>query len=163
MPVDFYMSASSVGADIDVDMTRTGITGSMGPRAAQSIFLETSYTEVIGPFGEGISSMVDVGVGGELRIIEGGFDYGFSAGLTVNNNRLFFINDMQGEVDVDLLRGRLFTFYQYPLYVCEGILGIATPTCWEIRRVENDLFNTGAALKFERTVINEDKTAPVKW
>jgi len=163
MPVDFYLNAVGIGADIDVEMSRTGISGSIGPRAAQSIILETSYTEVSGPFGEGISSMVDVGVGGELRLVQGGFDYGFSAGLAVNNSRLVFINDMQGEVDLEFLKGRLFTFYQYPVFTCESILSVADLSCWEIRRVENDLFNTGAALKFEKTVVNEDKSAPVKW
>lgn len=163
MPVDFYMNASSIGANIDVDMNRTGVSGSIGPRAAQSIFLETSYTELVGPFGEGISNVVDVGVGGELRLLEGGFDYGFSAGLAVNSNKIVFINDMQGEVDLELLRGRLFTFYQYPVFTCKSIFNAADIECWEMRRVENDLFNTGAALKYERTVVNEDMSAPVNW
>jgi hypothetical protein len=164
MPVDFYLNAVGIGADIDVDMDRMGISGSMGPRAAQSIILETSLTELAGPFGEGISNTVDVGVGGELRLIEGGLDYGFSAGLTVNNNRLVFINDMQGEADLELLRGRLFTFYKYPVFTCDNIfLQGLDLSCWEMRRVENDLYNTGAALKFEKTVVNEDKSAFVKW
>jgi hypothetical protein len=106
---------------------------------------------------------VDVGVGGELRLMEGGFDYGFSAGLAVNSNKLVFINDMQGEVDLELLRGRLFTFYQYPVFTCKSIFDAADIECWEMRRVENDLFNTGAALKYERTVVNEDKSGPVNW
>jgi hypothetical protein len=164
MPVDFYMSAGSIGADIDVDMTRTGISGSMGPRAAQSIFLETSATEMASFIGEGISGMVDAGVGGELRLVEGGFDYGFKAGLNIINNRLAFENDMQGEIDLELLRGRLFTFYKYPVFVCDNIfLQFGDVNCWEMRTVENDLFNTGAALKFEKVVVNEDRSAYVKW
>jgi hypothetical protein len=164
MPVDFYLSATSFGADIDVDMKRTGISGSMGPRIAQSVFLETSYTETVGPFGEGISGMLDVGVAGELRLAEGGLDYGFDAGMKVINNRLAFVDDMQGEVDIELLRGRLYTFYKYPLFVCDNIIFQgADLNCWEIRTVENDLFNTGAALKFKKTVMNEDKSAYVKW
>jgi hypothetical protein len=164
MPVDFYLNAVGIGADIDVEMDRTGISGSMGPRAAQSIILETSLTELSGPFGEGISNTVDAGVGGELRLVEGGLDYGFSAGLTVNNNRLVFINDMQGEADLELLRGRLFTFYKYPVFTCDNIfLQALDISCWEMRRVENDLYNTGAALKFEKTIVNEDKSVFVKW
>lgn len=164
MPVDFYMSASSIGANVEVNMTRSGISGSIGPRAAQSVFLETSVTEMVGPFGEGFGNVVDVGVGGELRLIEGGFDYGFAAGLSVENGRLAFVNDMQGELDLEFLRGRLFTFYQYPVFKCGAqILRLGDIECWEMRRVENDLFNTGAALKFEKSVVNEDRSAYVKW
>jgi hypothetical protein len=164
MPVDFYLSASSIGANIDVDMTRTGISGSIGPRVAQSIFLETSLTETVGPFGEGLSNVADAGVGGELRLMEGGFDYGFSAGIGINGGRIISINDMEGQLDLEFLRGRLFTFYEYPVFTCgQNLFKLADVECWEMRRVENELFNTGAALKFEKTIINEDRSALVKW
>ncbi|RYY90198.1 MAG: hypothetical protein EOO15_03660, partial [Chitinophagaceae bacterium] len=146
LPVDFYFNAVGVGADIDVDLKRTGISGSMGPRASQSIILETSATELVGAGGELIGATVDAGVGGELRLIEGGLDYGFRAGLLVSGRRLVFENDMFAEVDMRFLRGRLYTFYTYPYFKCENIITQGFDLkCWEQRRVENDLFNTGAA------------------
>ena len=163
IPVDFYLSAGGIGANIEVDIKRTGISGAIGPRVTQSIILETSATELVGPIGEGFGNTVDVGVGGELRLLEGGFDFGFSAGLIPNNRRLVFVNTMFGEVDVRLLRGRLFTFYQYPVYKCDNILSAADLACWETRRVENDLFNIGAAIKFEKKVVDEDKSVYVSW
>ncbi len=163
LPVDFYLTAVGIGANIDVDLKKTGITGSIGPRVSQSIILETSASELAGAIGEGIGNTVDVGVGGELRLIEGGFDFGFTAGLAANNNRLVFVNDMYGEADVSLLLGRLFTYYQYPVYKCDNIQGLTDLACWEIRRVETDLFNTGAAIKFEKKVIDDDNSVYVNW
>ncbi|GAA4338587.1 hypothetical protein [Flaviaesturariibacter amylovorans] len=165
MPVDFYLAAGNVGANIDVELKRTGITGTMGPRASQSILLETSLTELLGAGGELIGNTVDAGVGGELRLIEGGLDYGFSAGLGINNGRIVFINDMYGEANLSLLRGRLFTYYQYPVFKCGTsiITRFKDLSCWELRRVENELFNSGSAVTFSKKVVDEDKSEYVSW
>ena len=164
MPVDFYMSAMGVGADIDVNMSRNGIRGSIGPRLAQSIILETSLTELSGPYGEGLSEVADAGVGGELRLMEGGIDFGFNAGIDLINNRIAFVDDMEAQLDLDFLKGRLYTFYEYPVFTCgANLFRIADIECWEMRRVENELFNTGSALKYEKTIVSEDRSANVKW
>lgn len=164
MPVDFYLSAIGIGAEVDVQLDRTGVNGTVGPRLAQSVIMETSATEMLGPIGEGISNTVDAGVAGELRLIEGGLDYGFSLGLGFSGTKLILKNDMSAIADLEILRGRMYTFYQYPVFTCNNIIfqGLDL-SCWEQRRVETDVFRTNALLSFKKTLVDDDKTEPVKW
>lgn len=164
MPIDFYLNALGVGLGTEVEINKTGISGRVGPRMAQSIILETSATELLGPGGENFAGIVDVGVGGELRLMQGGVDYGFAAGLSLYNNKLAFVNDMYAAANLEFLRGRIFTYYTYPKFKCSNIImQFADISCWEQFRVENDVFNSGAALKFNPQIVGEDKSKYVSW
>ncbi len=161
IPVDFYLNAPMIGANVDVKLTKTGISGTVGPRIGQSIIMESTLANYVIPGGK---LPVDVGVGGELRLIEGGLDYGFNAGLKFYDGKLAMLNDMQADVAVDLLRGRLYNFFQYPMFTCNNIIlqGLDL-NCWEMRRVENDMFNTRAALTFRKEIVGEDLTKLINW
>ncbi len=164
MPVDFYMTSIGVGAGLDVKMSRTGISGSIGPRFAQSIIMETSATEMLGPGGEALATIGDFGVGGEIRLVEAGVDFGFSAGMKIQNGRLVFSDDMAATAELEFLRGRIYTFYEYLNFKCDNIvLQGLNVACWETRRVENELFNSGSALQFSKTIVDEDKSVYVTW
>lgn len=163
-PVDFYLSSNGVGADFDVTMTKTGVQGTAGPTITQSVFMESSVTELLGPGGEFVNSdVLDAGVGGELRLVEGGFDFGGNIGLAVENGSLKLKNDVYKAVDVKLLRGRLYTYYSYPKYVCDNIFGALDPNCWIVRRIENNLFDSGSAIRYQKVLFDDNKDVVLNW
>jgi hypothetical protein len=162
-PVDFYLSSNAVGGDFDVTMTKTNVHGTIGPIITQSIFMESSVTELLGPGGEFINSdILDAGVGGELRLVEGGLDFGGSIGLTAANGSLSLKNDVYKSIDVKLLRGRLYTYYSYPAFVCDAF-GLLNPSCYVTKRVENNLFDTGTAIRYQKVLFDDNKDQIVNW
>ncbi|MFL5739972.1 MAG: hypothetical protein ACJ75B_07135, partial [Flavisolibacter sp.] len=163
-PVDFYLHSNAVGADFDVTMTKTNVHGTIEPIITQSIFMESSVTEMLGPGGEFINTdVLDAGVGGELRLVEGGLDFGGSIGLTVEKGALVLKNDAYKSIDVALLRGRLYTYYSYPRYTCPNILGVLDPACWSVVTVENNLFDSGNAVKYQKVLFDENKDKTLDW
>ena len=163
-PVDFYLSSNAIGGDFDVTMTKSNVHGTIGPIITQSIFMESSVTELLGPGGEFINSdVLDAGVGGELRLVEGGLDFGGSIGLSAANGSLSLKNDVYKSIDVKLLRGRLYTYYAYPAYVCDGIFGLLNPSCYVTKRVENNLFDTGTAIRYQRVLFDDNKDQILAW
>jgi hypothetical protein len=166
MPVDFYLNATGVGVDYDVDINRTGINGTITPMVSQSIYIETSLTEIIGggPIGEGIGNTIDAGVGGEIRLIEGGISFSANMGLAMKSTELSLLNDVYQGFDLRLLKGRLYTFTQYPRFKCSNIfLQGLDLNCWDIYRQENDIFNTGSALTFKHKLADEDLSKKLNW
>jgi len=166
MPVDIYLNATGVGVDFDVAISKTGVNGAITPMVSQSIYMETSITEIAvpGPVGEGIGNTIDAGVGGELRLIEGGISFNANMGLAIQNKSLSLLNDVYQGFDLRLLKGRLYTFTQYPRFRCNNIIlqGLDV-NCWDLFRQENDIFNTGSALQFQHVLADEDLSKKLNW
>jgi hypothetical protein len=165
LPVDIYLNSTGVGAEFDMSIKRTGTQGTISPIITQSIIMETSASELLGIVPDLLSyDVADIGVGGEIRLIQGGFDFGGTAGLSISGGELRFNNDTYNAVTLQLLRGRLYTFYTYPKFVCDNIFfeGLK-PSCWVQRRVENDFFETPAAIEFQQVLLNEFKGKKLRW
>jgi hypothetical protein len=164
-PVDFYINSQGIGAGFDMALTRSSVQGTITPIITQSIFLETSVSETLGPVADLVNATIlDAGVGGELRLIQGGLDFGGNIGLVFENGLLKLKNDVYKSINVNLLSGRIYTFYTYPVYTCGlNIFEVGNLSCWAERRVENDLFNTGSAIKFQQVLVNDDKTQTLNW
>jgi hypothetical protein len=163
-PVDFYINCQGIGAGFDMDLTRSGVQGTITPVLTQSIFIESSVSETLGPVADLVNATVlDAGVGGELRLIQGGLDFGGSIGLAFENGALKLKNDVYKAINVNLLSGRIYTFYTFPVYTCDNIFGLLDLSCWAERRVENDLFNTGPAIKFQKVLVDNNKTSTLNW
>lgn len=164
LPVDMYLVSTGVGAEFDMDISRTGVGGTISPIITQSVILETSATETTGPAADLLNfDVLDIGVGGELRLLQGSLDFGGNAGLAVNNGGLQFINDTYNAATLKMLRGRLYTFYTYPVYTCNSIFSALDPGCYAVRRVENNFFDTGAFLEFDQVLADDFKGKNLKW
>ncbi len=164
LPVDLYLISTGVGAEFNMDISRTGVGGTVSPIITQSIILETSASETTGPVADLLNfDVLDIGVGGELRLLQGSLDFGGNAGLAVNNGGLQFINDTYNAASLKMLRGRLYTFYTYPVYTCNSIFSVLDPGCYAVRRVENNFFDTGSFLEFERVLSDDFKGKNLKW
>jgi hypothetical protein len=164
LPVDLYLISTGVGAEFNMDISRTGVGGTISPIITQSIILETSATETTGPVADLLNfDVLDIGVGGELRLLQGGLDFGGNAGLAVNDGGLQFINDTYNAANLKMLRGRLYTFYSYPVYTCNSIFNALDPGCYAVRRVENNFFDTGAFLEFDQVLADDFKGKNLKW
>jgi len=165
LPVDMYLMSTGVGADFDMDISRTGVGGTISPVITQSIILETSASETTGPAADLLNfDILDIGVGGELRLLQGGFDLGGNAGLTVSGGGLKFLNDTYTAASIKMLQGRLYTFYVYPQFTCDNIfLQGLDPSCWVARRVENNFFDTGSFVEFQQVLADEFKGKNLKW
>ena len=119
---------------------------------------------MLGPGGEFINTdVLDAGVGGELRLVEGGLDFGGNIGLTLEKGTLVLKNDVYKAIDVSLLRGRLYTYYSYPKYTCNNIFGALDPNCWAVETVQNDLFNTGTAIRYQKVLFDDNKDKTLDW
>lgn len=164
-PVDMYLMSTGVGAEFDMSISRTGVGGTISPIITQSIILETSASETVGPVADLLNfDVLDIGVGGELRLLQGGLDFGGNAGLAVTNGGLKFINDTYNAVSLKMLKGRLYTFYTYPKFTCDNIfLQGLDSKCWVVRRVENDFFETGSFIELEQILADEFKGKNLKW
>ncbi len=160
-PVNFYLTGK-VGGSFDVDLSRTGITGQIGPTIAQSIILESSVLDAVGA---GIiqNNVLDAGVGGELKLIQGTLNFGGSTGITAVNNKIKLLNDVYNSFSLEFLKGRLYTYVSYPVYLCNSIFSAGDPNCWGIRRVENNLFATNAALQFNFSLIDDNQNTDLGW
>ncbi|HNR15100.1 MAG TPA: hypothetical protein PKG90_00410 [Chitinophagaceae bacterium] len=165
LPVDMYLMSTGVGAEFDMSISRTGVGGTISPIITQSIILETSASETVGPVADMLNfDVLDIGVGGELRLLQGGLDFGGNAGLAVSNGGLKFINDTYNAVSLKMLKGRLYTFYTYPKFTCNNIfLQGLDSKCWVVRRVENDFFETGSFIELEQVLADEFKGKNLKW
>lgn len=165
LPVDMYLMSTGVGAEFDMSISRTGVGGTISPIITQSIILETSVSETTGPVADLLNfDVLDIGVGGELRLLQGGLDFGGNAGLAVTNGSLKFINDTYNAVSLKMLKGRLYTFYTYPKFTCDNIfLQGLDSKCWVVRRVENDFFETGSFIELEQILADEFKGKNLKW
>lgn len=164
LPVDLYLLSTGVGAEFSININRTGVGGTISPLVTQSIVLETSATETTGPVADLLNfDVLDIGVGGELRLLQGSLDFGGNAGLAVNNGTLQFINDTYNAATLKMLRGRLYTFYTYPIYTCNSIFSALDPACYAVRRVENNFFDTGAFLEFNQVLADDFKGRNLKW
>lgn len=164
LPVDMYLMSTGIGAEFNININRTGVGGTISPIITQSIIMETSATETVGPAADMLNfDVLDIGVGGELRLLQGGLDFGGNAGLAVSNGNLKFVNDTYIGASLKMLKGRLYTFYTYPMYTCDNIFGLATPSCWAVRRVENDFFETASFLEFQQVVADDFKGKKLKW
>jgi hypothetical protein len=165
LPVDMYLMSTGVGADFDIDISRTGVGGTISPIITQSIILETSASETTGPAADLLNfDILDIGVGGELRLLQGGFDFGGNAGLTVSGGGLKFLNDTYTAASIKMLQGRLYTFYVYPQFTCDNIfLQGLDLSCWVARRVENNFFDTGSFIEFQQVLADEFKGKNLKW
>ena len=164
-PVDMYLMSTGVGAEFDMSISRTGVGGTISPIITQSIILETSASETVGPVADMLNfDVLDIGVGGELRLLQGGLDFGGNAGLAVTNGGLKFVNDTYNAVSLKMLKGRLYTFYTYPKFTCDNIfLQGLDSKCWVVRRVENDFFETGSFIELEQVLADEFKGKNLKW
>jgi hypothetical protein len=163
-PVDFSLNCQGIGANFDMTVTKSNVQGTIEPILTQSIILESSATELLGPIADiANATVLDAGVGGELRLIEGGLDFGGNIGLTTENGSLKLKNEVYKSIHVNLLKGRLYTFYTYPVYTCDNIFGLLNPSCYAERRVENDLFNTGSAISFQRVLVDDAKNSTLAW
>ncbi|MBS1598993.1 MAG: hypothetical protein JST75_12285 [Bacteroidetes bacterium] len=160
-PVNFYMTGT-VGGSFDVDISRTGITGQMGPTIGQSIILESSVLDAIGA-GALQNNALDAGVGGELKLIQGTLNFAGSTGITAVNKKIQLLNDVYTSFDLALLQGRLYTYVSYPAYLCNSIFSAADPNCWGIRRIENNLFSTSAATQFQLTLADDNQNVDLNW
>jgi hypothetical protein len=163
-PVDFYLNCQGVGGNFDMTVTKSSVQGTIAPVLTQSIILESSVTELLGPVADmANATILDAGVGGELRLIEGGLDFGGNIRITTENGSLKLKNEVYKAIHVNLLKGRLYTFYTYPVYTCDNIFGVLTPSCYAERRVENDLFNTGSAISFQKVLVDDAKNSTLDW
>ena len=161
-PVNFYLTGT-VGGSINVDVSRTGITGEMGPTFGQSIILESSIYDATGA---SIlqNNVLDAGVGGELKLVEGTLDFGGSTGITAASKKIKLLNDVYSSFNLAFLQGRLYTYVSYPAYLCgTSLLGLGDPNCWGIRRVENNIFNTGSALQFQFSLADDNQNVDLNW
>jgi len=160
-PVNFYLTGK-VGGSFDVDISRTGITGQIGPTIAQSIILESSVLDAVGA---GIlqNNALDAGVGGELKLVQGTLDFGGSTGIAAVSKKIKLLNDVYNSFDLAFLQGRLYTYVSYPAYLCNSIFSAGDPNCWGIRRVENNLFSSGAASQFQLTLAEDNQNADLNW
>lgn len=164
LPVDMYLNCTGVGAEFDIDITRTGVGGTITPIVTQSIIMETSATEALGPVADLLNvNIADIGVGGEIRLVQGGLDFGGNVGLAVKSGGLKFINETYNAASLKFLRGRLYTFYTYPVYTCDNIFGLATPSCYAQKRVENDFFDSGSFLELSQVIADEFNGKNLKW
>jgi len=163
-PVDFFLNCQGVGGNFNMTLTKSGVQGTIAPVLTQSVILESSASELLGPIADlANATVLDAGVGGELRLIEGGLDFGGNIGITADNGSLQLNNDVYKDIHVNLLKGRLYTFYTYPVYTCDNIFGALDPKCYAERRVENDLFNTGSAISFQQVLTDDTKTSALNW
>ncbi len=167
LPVDFYLNSTGVGAEFKIDIKRTGVGGTISPVVTQSVFMETSVTELVGPVADLLNfDVLDLGVGGELRLVQLGLDFGINSGLGIRSGSLNFINDTYNAINLKALKGRLFTFYVYPKFKCNNIFdpkAFLSLSCWERRRVENNFFETSSFLEHQQILVDDFKGRKLNW
>jgi hypothetical protein len=160
-PVNFYMTGK-VGGSFDVDLSRTGIVGEMGPEVSQAIILESSVLDLVGA-GFLANNVLDAGVGGELKLVQGTLQFGGATGIKAENKKIKLLNDFYNSLDIDFLKGRLYTYYTYPVYECNSIFDALNPNCWGVRRVETNLFKKDSPLKLELTLVDDNQNIDLGW
>ena len=160
-PVNFYLT-SKVGGSFDVDLSRTGIVGEMGPEVSQAIILESSVFDLAGA-GFLNPNILDAGVGGELKLVQGTLNFGGATGIKAENNKIKLLNDFYNSFDLDFLKGRLYTYYSYPKYDCNSIFDALNPNCYSIVRIESNLFKKDSPLKLELTLVDDNQNIDLGW
>lgn len=159
IPVDVQWTLGA-GGSLDVKMSRSGIQGEIGPKITQSLFLEAGLVADI------LDDIVDVGVGGELRMIGASLNFGAKSGLNWGGGSVILNNDIYGFLSLEFIRGKLFTFYKYPKFLCDCSMfcpEFVNPNCWGIKTVKEYLIDTGPLFKQDFTLFDDDKSKALDW
>lgn len=152
LPAEFHNSIT-VGGTVDVRLSPSGIRGQIGPTIGSSILLEA------GVLPADFNDIVNVGVGGRLDIIEVSPTFAGNVGLTFTNNAYVYNDVAAVNYNIELIKGRLYWFYDYPSFICDNIFTEGFKiSCWGIRRVETDLVDTGALFSFNGAILDDDDT-----
>jgi len=159
IPVDVQWQLGA-GGNLNVNMTRSGINAEIGPKITQSLFLEAGVVSDI------LDDIVDVGVGGELRMIGCSMNFGAKTGLNWGGGSIILNNDIYTFLSLEFIRGKLFTFYKYPKFICDcgiGCLEFFNPNCWSIKTVKEYLIDTGPLFRQDFTLFDDDKSKTLGW
>lgn len=160
IPVDVLWTLGA-GGSVNVSMNRAGITGEMGPKITQSLFLEAGLVHDI------FDDIVDIGVGGELRMIGLSMNYGAKTGLSWGGGSVILNNDVYSFLNLEFIRGKLFTFYKYPKFICECSSFLCpeliNPNCYGIKTVKQYLIDTGPLFSQNFTLFDDDKSKTLNW
>jgi hypothetical protein len=159
IPIDVYMG-SEVGGMVDVTVDKAGVRGRMGPRLSNAITMEAGAIPF--PF----SNIFDVGVGGKLDMIANDITFGGNAGISIGEDGSPILNNQAYlNVDVELMKGRIYSFINYPYCSC-GLWDCfwEAGNCWGIREVRHTIAKTnGALFKMDRTLVEDDDSKSLDW
>lgn len=160
IPVDVNWTLGA-GGSLNITMNRSGITGEIGPKITQSLFLEAGVAP------DQFQDIVDVGVGGELRMIGCSMNYGAKTGLSWGGGSVILNNDVYSFLSLEFVRGKLFTFYRYPKFTCECSSFLCpellNPNCYGIKTVKQYLIDTGPLFRQDFTLFDDDQSKTLDW
>ncbi len=158
IPIDVYWGIEAGGA-IDVRMDRASIQAEAAPRLTQSLTIEWGLAPDM------FENIVDAGVGGKFDLIALNIGIGGVVGLHFGGGSVILKDEAYIDAELQLLRGRLYTFYKYPVFICDSIFSLQAldPNCYAIRRVEEDIVDTGSLINFNAVLLNDDASRALAW
>lgn len=158
VPIDVYWGIEAGGA-FDVRMDRASIQAEAAPRLAQSITIEWGLAPDM------FENIVDAGVGGKFDLVALNIGVGGVVGLHFGGGSVILKDEAYMDAEVQLMRGRLYTFYKYPAFICDNIFSLQAldPNCYAIRRVEEDIVDTGALINLNTVLLSDDDSRALAW
>lgn len=158
VPIDVYWGIEAGGA-FDVRMDRASIQAEAAPRLTQSLTIEWGLAPDM------FENIVDAGVGGKFDLIALNVGIGGVVGLHFGGGSVILKDEAYMDAEVQLMRGRLYTYYKYPAFICDNIFSLQAldPNCYAIRRVEEDIVDTGALINLNSVLLNDDASRALAW
>lgn len=158
VPIDVYWGIEAGGA-FDVRMDRASIQAEAAPRLTQSLTIEWGLAPDM------FENIVDAGVGGKFDLVALNVGVGGVVGLHFGGGSVILKDEAYMDAEVQLMRGRLYTFYKYPAFICDNIFSLQAldPNCYAIRRVEEDIVDTGALINLNTVLLSDDGSRALAW
>lgn len=142
-----FSNLGSIGAQYDVDMSKTHVDATVGPTYAMDLRVAASF---------GLDDVLEGGIEGIITLARGSLGFGGNAGIDLEaNNSCKLINKMKITAGLSVLQGEvnLFTRYPDPLnWSCN--FGPLPAMC--IKKDIYPLYKTPVAFRVNRTLVEND-------
>lgn len=170
LPIDFFWGFEG-GANFAVTMTRSGVSGSMGPSISQSFTVEAG---LVPDWGGG--DFIDIGVGGTITPVRLDLNFGANAGFEFRPEGAVLVNDVNFSPQLRMLNGAMYWYYKVPWctcactgpFSCDCLNPTKITECWQLMDIRTNIFSTPSLLNVDLgigNIVNSDKskTLPQDW
>lgn len=144
-----FSNLGSIGAQYDIDMSKTHVDATVGPTYAMDLRVAASY---------GLDDVLEGGIEGIITLARGSLGFGGNAGIDLEtNNSCKLINKIKITAGLSVLQGEVNLFIRYPdlsNWSC-GVGFIPVPC---IKKDTYPLYKTPVAFKVNGTLLEDDKS-----
>lgn len=144
-----FSTMGSIGAQYNVDMSKTHVDATVGPTYAMDLRVAASY---------GLDDVLEGGIEGIITLARGSLGFGGNAGIDLEaNNSCKLINKIKITAGLSVLQGEVNLFTRYPdlsNWSCKA--GFIPVPC--IKKDTYPLYKTPVAFKLNGTLLENDKS-----